>query len=194
MTAYQYFHRLASGFDVAPALAEWKANPGFLWKPYYRQHRGLMIAQHGLPADRKDPSPDQLRIGSIISEDAYNPECPEAVRLALLVVHVLGAPLIRQACIRAMPPRSRISPHRDNFDTLGGQSRVHLALQCDAKMRFTIRGQACSFQPGELWLCDIGDRVHHVDNKSDQHRIMMMFDVRVPPDELLLRFGLERRA
>ncbi len=188
MSGHRYFHRVATNFPVAHAVDEWKLNPGFLWKQHYRENLDQMIAQ-GLPADRKDPSPELLRIGTVVNEDAYNPDCPEASRLAAMVAHVLGQPSIRQACIRAMPPRSRIAPHRDNFETLGGQSRLHLALQCDPKMRFTIRGDACSFAPGELWLCDIGDRPHFVDNKSDQHRIMLMFDVRVPPPLLLSRFG-----
>lgn len=87
----------------------------------------------------------------------------------------------RDAAVVGCPPQTRVPPHKDALASsrAGKLYRHQLALQCDDRAFFRIGRERARLRPGELWLCDVGDRTHEMHNASDQWRFVLRFDIRL---------------
>jgi hypothetical protein len=150
----KHFHKLADGFDVAPALEE--------------------IERLGVPEALGDlgPNPEGLRI--LTNHEIWRVARPALHALLVRAAAKLGGAPVWKAKLRIIPPHSRIKPHRDNLSPY--EIRHHLALQCDDGAVFTVARERCRFRPGELWRVDLANHLHSVDNASDLERIVLMID------------------
>lgn len=94
----------------------------------------------------------------------------------------------RSVRVLFLPPGASIEAHRDygtGFEF--GMLRLHLPIVTHADIAFTIDGEQCPWQAGELWYGDFS-RVHEVHNRSkDVVRAHLVIDV-FPTEQLLARF------
>lgn len=170
----RHFHLLAKDFDLDPLKAEIERYP-------------IGFTENGEPTDHGDiRAAAGTRMCYFVMEHVVaQPHRVEALRVVEQTRSRLGGPQIRWASLLAMPPRSVMAPHRDDFPY--DLSRTHLAIENAAA--FTIGQQSETFAPGELWLSDIANRWHHVVNDTDVPRVMLITDFRMLPAETLYRFA-----
>ena len=149
--------RLASGFDVREALAEAEQ---IEW-PRKDDAREALGGENA-------PTPPGY---SVIGYDTFGPAL-----CALLAIARANVPRGKtHARVTRLPAGRRIKPHKDGLGR--GHMRYHLPLRSDRAAVFRLGLQRAPFLPGELWRCDLGNRVHELRNDSDQDKICLIFDV-----------------
>ena len=155
------FVRIASGLDIAPALAELARQPDHLW---------LQLGA------------DELRYIPLFSgtrKRQFEAELPEIWRLIEQVLHILAAEhddhgRLSHCRVGLMPPGCGLPVHFDGIDGIV-ERRYQLALASEPGVTLTVGGEAKWPRPGEAWQID-ASRHHMVRNDSKADRITILFD------------------
>ncbi|WP_267351298.1 aspartyl/asparaginyl beta-hydroxylase domain-containing protein [Sphingomonas sp. GM_Shp_2] len=162
----KYFKKIATGLDVQPALAEIAAKGSHLWSMATGQS-----LENAIRGYRGNANPEGTRI--VHWEDfaiypAVNALFKEAVS------QLPKSNMIERARVRILPPQSKMKAHRDSLKP--NARRYQVCLQAGPEAFFQIKNEKCRFNPGELWFCNILDRLHFVDNPSDIARAVLVID------------------
>ena len=116
-------------------------------------------------------------------------EMPGWDRLANVVVPLMdqiiarwyppGGRIIR-AMIARMPPGARIDPHHDAHPSFACGHRIHVPIDTNPRVRFTVDGRPFNLQAGRVY--EINNlKTHSVINKGPTDRTHLIFDY-VPAD------------
>lgn len=90
-----------------------------------------------------------------------------------------GGRIIR-AMIARMPPGARIDPHHDAHPSFACGHRIHVPIETNARVRFTVDGRPFNLEAGRVY--EINNRkTHSVINKGTTDRTHLIFDY-VPVD------------
>lgn len=90
-----------------------------------------------------------------------------------------GGRIIR-AMIARMPTGARIDPHRDSHPSFACGHRIHVPIETNARVRFTVDGRPFNLEAGRVY--EINNRkTHSVINKGTTDRTHLIFDY-VPVD------------
>ena len=90
-----------------------------------------------------------------------------------------GGRIIR-SMIALMPPGGRIDPHRDSHPSFACGHRIHVPIDTNPRVRFTVDGRPFNLQAGRVY--EINNlKVHSVINKGTTDRTHLIFDY-VPVD------------
>ncbi len=92
-----------------------------------------------------------------------------------------GGSIIRAMAAR-LQPGGLITPHRDKHPSFHYGHRIHLPLETNPRVRFTIEGRPYAFEVGHAYEIN-NQKQHSVMNKGDRARIHFIFDY-VPPTHL----------
>ena len=174
MPNLKHFKKIADGFDVVPGLHELMQTP-----PVDFIRAEQVEAKYDIDIKGRPAAPPGYRF---LHEAQIGPAISRLFREAadhVLKRHFKSSGMhVFPPRVMACPPKGYIRPHRDNLGSSFERYffRFQLALQCDEHAVFRIGRERACFKPGELWLCDIGDRVHEMRNDSDQWRVVFRFD------------------
>lgn len=69
-----------------------------------------------------------------------------------------------------------ITPHVDGGDSLINCKRTHIPIQTSPECIFVVGGEKKYMKEGEIWEINNGNKLHSVENKSNQDRIHMIID------------------
>jgi quercetin dioxygenase-like cupin family protein len=90
-----------------------------------------------------------------------------------------GGRIIR-AMIARMPPGARIDPHHDAHPSFACGHRIHVPIDTNPRVRFTVDGRPFNLQAGRVY--EINNlKTHSVINKGATDRTHLIFDY-VPVD------------
>ncbi len=79
-----------------------------------------------------------------------------------------------------LSPKTEIEPHKDNGLTLQWVHRIHIPIQTNSLVAFTVGNETLTLKEGEIWEIN-NCRVHSVRNASPLFRIHLILDW-VTPD------------
>lgn len=162
----KYFRRIACDLDVAPALAEVAQKGSILWSMNHGQN-----VENALRGYRGNANPEGTRT---VPWEQF-PSYPAVSRLLSDAMERLPSNVtLERSRIRILPPNSAMKAHRDTLAP--NARRYQVCLQAGEAAFFTIKQEKCRFKAGELWLCDIRDRLHFVDNRSALPRVVLVID------------------
>lgn len=116
----------------------------------------------------------------------------EAMAAVPYWAEVVGAfPCAKESVrVSVLGPGGRIVPHCDEHIGLHlGRIRLHVPIVTSPQVVMTIGGQACDWQPGEVWFGDFS-RTHTVVNRGAEDRAHLILDAQVS-DELVRLFPPE---
>jgi aspartate beta-hydroxylase len=134
---------------------------------------GMSLRAQGGRADRTDPG------GPGLDEFADTPLLPRVPYLTD-VLQRIGSPL-RSARLLRLPPGGVIGEHRDTYHGFEyGQLRLHAPITTNPRVENIIRGQRCTWAPGELWYGDFGS-LHSGQNNGETDRVHLVVDVAITP-------------
>lgn len=162
----RYFTRIGGRqYDVSGAHLDIKKFGVKFLNPRYNK---LAAQQRGEPGD-ENPTGYCFIPMQIFSEyPALDDLCKQVLQIIPKDERVL-------ACfVRRMPPHSHIKAHRDGLAP--ARRRYQMVIEAGPEAKFTIETEGAYFKPGELWLCDIGNNWHRVDNDSRRPRIVLIID------------------
>lgn len=157
------FTSIATGLDVAPALAELAGLPDYYWLENNAgsgtnlsllDHEGTPIMLAELPATWR-----------LIAEAR-----------AILAADQEDAGRLIYCRVGRMPPGAGLPPHHDGIDGLI-ERRYQLALQSAPGVELTVGDEMKCPRPGELWRI-AAHRTHSIWNHSAIDRITLLFDTR----------------
>ena len=77
-----------------------------------------------------------------------------------------------------LPKKSKVPNHYDVGDSLQNDRRIHLVLQTNENVIFTVDGEEKNMKVGELWEIN-NSKYHSVVNDGDTDRIHMIIDFKV---------------
>ncbi|WP_412465756.1 aspartyl/asparaginyl beta-hydroxylase domain-containing protein [Pedobacter sp. KLB.chiD] len=76
----------------------------------------------------------------------------------------------------ALHPGAEIKPHRDRgCNYLNGVCRIHIPIQTNAKVQFTVGGTELNLDAGSCWYIDF-DQIHSIINNGENIRIHLVID------------------
>jgi hypothetical protein len=158
------FTNIATGLDVAPALAELAVLPDYCW---LENNTGAgtnlsMLDYAGTPIMREE-LPETWRL---IDE-----------ALAILSADHGDAGRLIYCRVGRMPPGVGLPPHFDGIDGVV-ERRYQLALQSAPGVALTVGDEMRCPRPGDLWRI-AAHRTHSVWNHSPIDRVTLLFDTRV---------------
>ena len=81
--------------------------------------------------------------------------------------------------ITKLKSNTTISPHIDGIsgiDSLVNCKRTHIPIQTTSSCIFIVGEEKKHMAEGEIWEINNGNKVHSVENKSNQDRIHMIID------------------
>ncbi|MEM8813261.1 MAG: aspartyl/asparaginyl beta-hydroxylase domain-containing protein [Pseudomonadota bacterium] len=105
--------------------------------------------------------------------------CPQTVSL------LKNIPNVKAAMFTVLPPDGYLGAHRDPY---AGSLRYHLGLLTpnDDQCSITVDGQVHSWRDGEDVVFD-ETFIHHAENRTDKHRLILFCDVERPMSNPLAR-------
>ncbi|MGH9931181.1 MAG: aspartyl/asparaginyl beta-hydroxylase domain-containing protein, partial [Pyrinomonadaceae bacterium] len=104
---------------------------------------------------------------------------PEARTIIMqLMSRVEGERLGRSMIVR-LPPGGHITAHRDTGSHAEYYDRFHVVLQSKPGNRFICGGEIVEMRVGEVWWFQ-NQLLHEVMNMSDDDRLHMIVDIRLP--------------
>jgi beta-hydroxylase len=109
----------------------------------------------------------------------YEDFLPSAQRLCPKTVALLQSiPTVHGAMFTMLPPGAKLGAHRDPF---AGSLRFHLGLKTpnSEDCHMFVDGVKCVWRDGEGFVFD-ETFIHRVENKTDQHRLILFCDVERP--------------
>jgi len=86
--------------------------------------------------------------------------------------------------IAKLPKKSKVDEHKDGGISLLKNPRIHLVLQTNENVIFTVDGEEKNMKVGELWEIN-NSKSHSVVNDGDTDRIHMIIDFKVVKTSLL---------
>lgn len=160
-------------FDVHGIFADARALDAALWQPHFNKDvyqgdwSGVALRSNGgRPSLYPDPNaPDAFADTPALAQ------CPH-VRdaLARLDCDVTSVRFLR------LGPGARIFEHQDyGLEYDGGEARLHVCIQSNDDVRFTLDGTLVAMAPGECWYLDVS-RAHSVENLGSEPRIHLVID------------------
>ena len=162
----KFFRKIAGDLDVAPAIAEIEAKGSILWSMNHGQN-----LENAIRGYRGNANPDGTR--TVVWEMFPQYSSVNAL-LQSALKHLPPSVTLERARVRILPPNSSMKPHRDSL--AANARRYQVCLQAGEKAFFAIKSERCRFKAGELWFCDIRDRLHYVDNCSELPRMVLVID------------------
>ena len=151
------FIRIAERLPVAPALAALEAMPAVYWVQAMADG-GRLLALLGPDGRRRH-------------EEALAP-------LWALIDRVRAAAgdegRVDYARAGRMPPGDRVLPHADGHDGIV-RRRYQIVLAAAPGAEITLGGETRFLAAGEAWQVD-SSKIHWVENKSGEERIVLLFD------------------
>lgn len=91
------------------------------------------------------------------------------------VEEALGPGCCCRILLASLPPSCRIMPHRDHGRAYEMTHRVHIPIQTDPKVRFSIDGQDYHLEAGEIY--EVNNQLEHgVTNASRVDRVHLLVD------------------
>lgn len=190
----KYFRQLAQSIDVAPILAEIRANRE-LW--YVNQVRRQTVR------DQAETNNISLRRGvtpkdkSVSLDDTQQVEetgnwarFPNTTSLLARFASDEQGELARAMLVR-LKPQGRVLSHVDRGAYYACRDRYHLVIQSPGGSEMGAGGEWAVWQAGELW-CFNNKVVHEALNRSTDWRVHLIFDLL--PQRRPLRFEAPRRA
>ncbi len=132
------------------------------------------------------PRYEQLRQALTPIESLLNRYYSRPLKLKRLAARY-GKPYIIRAIIVRLSPSSTISEHQDHGSSLSRCHRIHIPLQTNENVLFSVGNSTANLKEGEVW--EINNRnVHSVNNQSEQYRIHLIVDYVIPGEKV---FDLE---
>lgn len=163
-----------SEFDVAPILSLLQTLPLETWLTHSdRQHRFKIHSKtQYIPLifddDFRYTQPSEHKIYSDFRA-LLNPI------FTFLNHHFNQQGFVLRLLFTSLPPNSEIPEHRDKGVSLTYVHRLHLPIQTNRHVFFTIGDETCHLRAGELWEIN-NCRKHRVINTGNESRIHLIMD------------------
>ncbi|MDP1750679.1 MAG: aspartyl/asparaginyl beta-hydroxylase domain-containing protein [Reyranella sp.] len=173
------FRRIATSIDVAPILAEIRANRSLWYVSQVRQQtvkaqaetNNIPLRRGVRPADRSLALDDTQEIAETDNWPLFSRTAEYLNRFAAEESGQLS-----RAMIVRLKPQGRVFRHIDHGAYYAIRDRYHLVIQSPGGSEMKSGGETAIFQPGELW-CFNNKAVHEAFNRSNDWRIHLIFDL-----------------
>ena len=100
----------------------------------------------------------------------------------IIETHYEPGGIVLRAMAAKLKAGGRINQHRDKLASFHIGHRIHIPLQTNSAVRYTISGKPYSFEVGNAYEIN-NQQLHSVMNLGREDRINFIFDY-VPPDKL----------
>ena len=173
----RYFRLMRSGIDIAPLLAEVKANEdAWLVKVSRQEKIHAQRETNSIVLRNSVNRPDLSNIDNQESEyTAISKRFPLAVEFMNSFAREMNAEVSRSTIVR-LKPKSRVYSHIDWGTYYFIRDRYHLVLHSTAGSILNSGGEQVRMHEGELWWFD--NKQHHdALNESNEWRIHYIFDL-----------------
>jgi hypothetical protein len=77
-----------------------------------------------------------------------------------------------------LPSKSKVKNHKDYGDSLENDPRIHLVIQTNDDVVFTVDGEKKNMKVGELWEIN-NTKYHSVENNGNTDRVHMIIDFKI---------------
>ena len=81
--------------------------------------------------------------------------------------------------ITKLKANTKILPHIDSGDSLSNCKRTHIPIQSLPKCIFNVGGEIKHMKEGEIWEINNHNKLHSVENNTDQDRIHIIIDYKI---------------
>jgi hypothetical protein len=175
---YQHFRRLAQSIDVAPIVAELRAERARWYVHQVRRETVPAQAQTndiGLRHGLSNASTTLENSQNIVETENWR-HFPHTTSLLTRFANDERGELARAMLVR-LKPQGRVLPHIDHGAYYACRDRYHLVIHSPGGSEMKAGDETVLFQAGELW-CFNNKTVHAAFNKSNDWRIHLIFDLR----------------
>ncbi|MBP6948737.1 MAG: aspartyl/asparaginyl beta-hydroxylase domain-containing protein [Candidatus Pacebacteria bacterium] len=140
---------------------------------YHENTKHVSLREHKI--NRKDNTVEYYRnSGNIITVPQNAPYFTKTISLLKIFEKELGGQLER-VMIVTLDGNSNVKPHIDEGSYYLTRDRYHLVLKTNNSINF-CGSENQIYNTGELWWFD-NKKMHHVENRSNETRIHIIFDV-----------------
>jgi aspartyl/asparaginyl beta-hydroxylase (cupin superfamily) len=77
-----------------------------------------------------------------------------------------------------LPAKSKVKNHKDYGNSLENDPRIHLVIQTNDDVVFTVDGEKKNMKVGELWEIN-NTKYHSVENNGNTDRVHMIIDFKI---------------
>jgi|TARA_R110000803_G_scaffold201227_1_gene265950 aspartyl/asparaginyl beta-hydroxylase (cupin superfamily) len=88
----------------------------------------------------------------------------------------LGKGYIVRAILVNLLSNSKINEHMDSGYSLESCNRIHIPIITNNEVYFTVGGERKNLKDGEMWQINNNNKMHSVENNSNQDRIHLITD------------------
>ena len=88
----------------------------------------------------------------------------------------LGDGYIIRAILVSLPAKNKISKHIDKGYSLSNAIRMHIPIITNNEVFFTVGDETKNLKTGEIWEINNANKIHSVENNSNQDRIHLIMD------------------
>ena len=88
----------------------------------------------------------------------------------------LGEGRIIRAILVNLPAKNKIDEHIDSGYSLSNCSRIHIPIVTNDKVCFKVGKEKKNLKSGEMWEINNTNKIHSVENNSNQDRIHLIID------------------
>ncbi len=191
-----HFIRISENESISPILAELDAEPE-IWLTDTSRQRKVRCQRNTrnifLRSARK-PLPPGATNANDVHESRVSPaakEFPRTLAYCQRVADAMGG-LLGRATLVSLLPECKVLPHIDVGAYYRIRDRFHLVLKSSRGSPLTAEDETVVMQEGELWVFNNKAR-HWADNRSDEPRVHLIFDVLPPRGQGFFVFPLEDR-
>lgn len=189
-----HFIRISENENIAPILAELDASPE-TWLADTSRQRNVRCQRNTrniFLRSAKKPLPPGVNNANDVHEARVAPaarEFPHTLAYCQRVADAMEGQLGR-ATLVSLQPESKVFPHIDIGDYYRIRDRFHLVVKSPGGSPLTTEDETVVMQEGELWVFNNKAR-HWAENKSEEPRVHLIFDVLPPSGRGFFAFTLD---
>lgn len=181
----QHFHKIASGLNIAPVLAQLDAHPE-LWNQH-NPRKNFLGSPHDETSDLWVRFNDYAKLDpnnyAAFSDEhvpVWYPSWEKLTSLRPIIFQLMAeveGEMLGGVLLTKIPPRQSVRPHKDSSWHVDYYRKFYVPVQADEKSLFCCEDEEISPLPGECWMMD-NRKIHWVVNESTQDRIMLIVCIR----------------
>lgn len=192
------FHRLATGLNVGPLMANLARNPDWWTADTYLRTfpqgpfgevDSLILRFPPRPVPKSEAEKEEYLRAADQHECVDMPiyeKLPEARHLVMNLFGYVGGTRLGRVIINRVMPGGRVFKHADTLEHANYWHRHHICLQSAPGVVFSAGDEQVWMAPGEAWWFNNGKGTadqarpeHEVINNSPVERIHMVIDIKV---------------
>lgn len=181
----QHFHKIASGLNVAPVLAQLDAHPE-LWNQH-NPRKAFLGSPHDQTSDLWVRFNDHAKLDpnnyAAFSDEhipVWYPAWDKLTALRPIIFQLMAeveGEMLGGVLLTCVPPGAQVRPHRDKSWHVSYYSKFYVGLQSAPGAIFGCEDEEINIKSGECFLMD-NRKLHWVDNRSNIDRITAIICIR----------------